>query len=231
MISYRKYILVFLITAAIFATAFSVSTYLSNKKTANIKLAEDKISTDILSLETQFELLQDASCANLKGNTLANELDFLGEKLGYAEAQKEMGTENVMILKKYYSILQIKDFLLMKKVDKTCNTNPLSILYFYSNREDTCEDCTKQGYILTELKNNNPELRVYSFDYDLELSAIKTLVSLYKVPKEFPALVINEKAYTGFKTMEDIQKIIPSLVLEKRDGSTASSTATSSPKK
>lgn len=223
MTSYRKYIFVFLITFAIFATAFSVSTHLSNKKAASIKNTEDKISTDILSLETQFELLQEASCKNLKGSTLSEELDFLGEKLDYAESQKEMSSESVMVLKKYYSILQIKDYLLMKKVDQKCDTNPIVILYFYSNRADTCNDCTKQGYVLTELRKNNPGLRIYSFDYDLELSAIKTLISIYGVPHEFPALVANEKAYTGFKSIEDIEKILPELTRAKSTA-TASST-------
>lgn len=226
MTSYRKYIFVFLITAAIFTTVFSISTYLSNKKAASIKNTEDKISTDILSLETQFELLQEASCKNLRGNTLSDELDFLGDKLVYAESQKEMSNDNVLVLKKYYSILQIKDFLLMKKVDKKCDTNPITILYFYSTKEDSCEDCTKQGYILTELRKTNPGLRIYSFDYSLELGAIKTLISVYEVPETFPALVINDKAYTGFKTIEDIEKIIPELARLK-----AAETASSTPKK
>ena len=108
----------------------------------------------------------------------------------------------------------------MKKVDSRCDVNPISILYFYTN-DETCQDCANQGYVLTKLRDDHPLLRIYSFDYDLDLNAIKTLIAINKIPKEeLPALVIEGKTYTKFKSIEDIQKIIPALAAT----STASTT-------
>ncbi len=217
----KKYILVFVITLGIFALAFIVSDYINNKRYDIIRTTSDKISIDILSLETQFELFQESSCASLKNSILSDEINALADKLSYAENQKGISDADVINLKKYYSLLEIKDYLLMKKVNKRCDANPISILYFYTNKEN-CDDCTKQGYVLTRLRADHPELKVYSFDYDLDLNAIKTLTSLYKITGELPALVINEKTYKGFKSIEDIQKIIPQLL--------ATSTATTTTK-
>lgn len=221
MISAKKYIVVFLITIGIFFIAFIVSNYFNDKRYEVIKSTSDKISIDILSLETQFDLFQESSCASLTNSVLSDEINALADKLSYAENQRGIDDSDVISLKKYYSLLEIKDYLLMKKVDKRCNVNPISILYFYTNKEN-CDACTKQGYVLTKLRNDHPELKVYSFDYDLDLNAIKTLISLYKIPKELPALVIEEKTYTTFKSIEDIAKIIPEL--------SATSTATTTQK-
>lgn len=214
----KKYIIVFLITACIFAVAFITSNYINDKRYDVIKSTADKISIDILSLETQFELFQESSCASLKNSILSDEINALADKLSYAENQRGIDDADVITLKKYYSLLEIKDYLLMKKVDTKCDVNPIAILYFYTNKE-TCTECTKQGYVLTKLRADHPELKVYSFDYDLNLNAIKTLTSLYKVSKELPAIVIDGKAYNKFQSIEDIQKIIPALI--------ATSTATS----
>lgn len=105
----------------------------------------------------------------------------------------------------------------MQKATERCNLNIESIIYFYG-RED-CEDCGKQGYILTDLRQEYPELRVYSFDYYMDLSAIDALKSIYKIDQNLPALIINGRVYKGFKSREDIETIMPELlkIKEKRE--------------
>ncbi len=209
-------------TIGIFIVAFIVSNYINDKRFDVIKNTSDKISIDILSLETQFELFQESSCESLTNSILSDEINALADKLSYAENQRGINNPDVVSLKKYYSLLEIKDYLLMKKVATKCKVSPISILYFYTNNE-SCDDCTKEGYVLTRLREDHPELKVYSFDYNLDLNAIKTLISLYKIPKELPAIVINGKTYNKFKSVEDIRNIIPEL-LKKNATSTATTT-------
>jgi hypothetical protein len=83
-------------------------------------------------------------------------------------------------------------------------------MYFYSNKGD-CPDCQKEGFVLTKLGEDYPELRVYSFDYNLDLSALQTLISIYNVEKKLPAILINEKAYYGFQSVDDIKNAMPAL--------------------
>ena len=45
---WNNYVIAFVITAAIFATALYVSNYFNNKRVANIRATQDNISIDIL---------------------------------------------------------------------------------------------------------------------------------------------------------------------------------------
>ena len=204
---WKKYIIVFFITLTIFISAIWLSNYLNNKKIDQLKSAEDKISVDIMSSETQFSLLQEMSCKDISNTALSSELNSLTDKITYSENNIGMKNVDVINLKKYYSILEIKDYLLMKKITESCGQKPIFILYFYNN--DNCSDCTKQGYILTSLRAQYPNLRVYSFDYNLDLSAIKAMISICKITDNLPALVINGKVYNGLQSVETIEKTLP----------------------
>lgn len=222
---WSNYGIALLITGAIFATALYASNYFNNQRISDIRATQDTISTDILSLETQFDLLQEHSCADIAENTtLPSELTALGSQLSYMESQGTQNQEEVRRLKRLYSLLEIKDYLLMKQMATKCNLKPVFILYFYSNEGD-CADCEKQGYVLTSLSQTYPQLRIYSFDYDLDVSALQTLISIDKVKNELPALLISGKAYYGFQSIEAIQRIVPQLATLKK---AATSTAASS---
>jgi hypothetical protein len=103
----------------------------------------------------------------------------------------------------------------MQKIKERCGSNPsadgLSLMYFYSNLNNNCSDCEKEGFVLTKLRQDYPELRVYSFDYNLDLSALQTLISIYNIENKQPTLLINDNVYYGFKSVEEIKNIIPAL--------------------
>ena len=220
------YIIAFLITALIFATAFYASNYFNNQRIADIRATQDDISTDILSLETQFDLLQEHSCANVAENTiLPSEMTSLGNQLSYMESQGSSNQDEITRLKRLYSILEIKDYLLMQQLAAKCNLKPVFILYLYSNKGD-CPDCEKQGYALTALSQTYPGLRVYSFDYNLDVGALQTLISIDMVHDTLPALVINGKAYYGYQSVADIGKILPQLSTLMKSSTSTAATST-----
>lgn len=210
--AWRKYFLAFLITAAIFATAFYIAWRFNQARIADIAATEQSISIDILSSETQFELLGNLDCKTIEENDiLSDELNSLASRLSVAE--QNLGSDNaqVLLLKKQYSLLEIKDYVLLQQISKKCNLKPISILYFYSNAGD-CTQCNEAGQVLTYLRQTYPGLRVYSFDYNLDLSALKTLESLHKVSGPLPAYIINGRPPVfGFKPLDQIQKLIPEL--------------------
>jgi hypothetical protein len=98
----------------------------------------------------------------------------------------------------------------MKKVRERCGLKSIFVFYFYSDK-DQCKDCEKQGYILTALREKYPDFRIYSFDYNIDLSAVQALISVYKVKNELPAMVLNGKVYNGFQSVEDIEENFPDL--------------------
>jgi len=211
-LSTKKYIIVFFITLGIFAVIFLLSDYLYNKRIAQVKAIEDNIGKNILESEIQYALLSDVSCdSDQSGNSLLiNEINKLTDRLAYMEEQRGAEDTEVINLKKYYSLLQVKDYLLLRERAKQCGEKPLSIIYFYSN-SGNCDDCKKMGYVLTSMRKDYDTLHIYSFDYNLGLSAIETLKSIYKLEDKFPVLIINRKPYYGFKTREEIEALIPEL--------------------
>lgn len=218
---WQPYAIAFAITALLFATAFYASNYFNNRRIQDIRATQDDISTDILSIETQFDLLQEHSCSDVAENSiLPSALSSLGSQLSYMESQGAGNAAEVVRLKRLYSLLEIKDYLLMKQIAEKCNLKPVFILYFYSNTGN-CADCQNQGYVLTALSEKYPQLRIYSFDYDLDVSALQTLISIDNVEKKLPALLINGKAYYGLQDVGDIEKILPQLSTLKQATSTA----------
>lgn len=219
-VNWWSYIIAFLITALMFATAVYASNYFQNRRISEIRATQDDISSDILSIETQFDLLAEHSCSDLGENTiLPSELTSLGNQLSYMETQGARADE-ITRLKRLYSLLLIKDYLLMQRIAEKCHLKPVFILYFYSNKGD-CDDCENQGYVLTALSREYPQLRVYSFDYNLGIGALQTLISVHDVAHTLPALLINNRVYYGFQSVEDIEKILPELAtLKKANAST-----------
>jgi hypothetical protein len=228
-LDYSKYIISFIITISIFATAFYVSNYFSNKKVANINSIQNNIAVDILSNETQF-LLKEISCSEDNFNPVSTQINELGDKLTYTESVLGGDDETVIYLKKYYSLLQIKDYLVGKKIADKCGKSkkPIFMIYMYSNKKDNCNDCGKQASVIAELRETYPELRVYTFDYDLNIAPIQTMKKIYKIEdgKNFPILVIEDKAYYGLKKVEEIKALLPDTLKEATSTQDITSTTT-----
>lgn len=229
MIDSRKYVVALAITAVIFGTAIFLSNTIGQKKLEDVRAIENRVALDILSSETQFALLEETSCRDIGPGFLSKELGSIGEKLTYAENQTEFNTGDLEYLKRSYFLLEIKDYLLMKRLTEKCGIKPTFILYFYSTKE-ACEDCQKTGYVLTALRDKYPDLRVYSFDYHFDVGAINTLVSIYKVKSDLPALIINGITYYGFHSVEDLEQTVPALKELARRAKAAEKAATSTTK-
>lgn len=204
---WKKYLIVLLITIGLFLTAIYISNYFGNKKINELKTIQDKIAVDILSSETQFSLLSELSCKNISDSVFSSELGELGSKLEWS--QENLGaTDEVAYLKKYYSLLQIKDYLLAKKISARCGVKSAFILYFYTTAEN-CSLCEQEGIVLSSLRTKYPELRVYSFDYSTELSAVTSMLQIYKIKDTvLPALVIDDNVLTGFHSIDELEKMV-----------------------
>lgn len=221
-ISWKKYVLVFLITAVIFGSGFYVSSVLVEKQISAISKLQQGLSIDILSLETQFSVLTNASCKNLNEATLTDKLYDIAQQLSSVSNNLGENNPDFLLLKKYYSILEIKHWLLLNKAAKNCDMDLVSIVYFYDNQKK-CPECEDQGIVLTNLRGTYPFLRVYSFDYGLSLPPLDTIKSMYKLEDKLPILVIQDDAYYGLKNQTELEDILKQYTKLKNLG-TATST-------
>src|SRR3989338_6514464 len=211
------------ITIALVATVAYAVNYLNRQRIAELSAIEEQISIETLSLDTRFSLLEAAPCDNASSTDITGALTDLGNRFAYTENQLGRDNAQVIRLKQQYSLLEIRDYLVTKKLAAACGTKPVTVLYFYSNAGN-CPNCDKAGYALSYLRDTYPTLRVYSFDYHLGLGALETLIGLQKVREELPALIINGKSSYGFTSLADLEKKFPKGSLP------ATSASTSAPK-
>lgn len=223
----RNALLALIITVAIIGSIAFLIDRLNRERAADLAAIQTQLATDTLSIETQFSLLEEASCENLtEGNVLSREVSSLGDKVAVTE--ERLGSEDAQViqLKKQYTLLQIRDYLLTKRLAETCDLEPVVVLYFYSNEAGDCESCDRAGVALSYLRETYPSLRVYSFDYNLSLGALQTLVAVEKIKPNFPAFIIEDKTTYGFTDLEEFSTLFPERLFEM-----ATSTATTTPKR
>jgi hypothetical protein len=228
----RNIILSLIITLAIIGTIVYALHYLDEQRVVQLNTIENQLSTDTLSIETQYSLLENAPCSDFtvgsstEDTLLSQEVSDLGEKLSYTEQRLGETDPQVIQLKQEYELLEIRDYILTERLAATCHLNPTIVLYFYSNTGNCQNTCERAGYALSYLDQTYPNLRVYSFDYNLNLGALKTLESIEKVQPQFPAFVINHKPYYGFTDLNTFEKNFPPALF-----ATSTATTTKSSKK
>ncbi len=209
------------ITIVLAGTLVLTVNYLNRSRLNQLSAIEDQLSIDTLSLDTQFSLLEAAPCDSAASSTtLTGELSDLGDRLSYEEGQLGATNPQVVRLKEQYSLLEIRDYLITKQLAAACGIKPVTVLYFYSNANNSCANCDQAGYALSYLRDTYPTLRVYSFDYNLDLGALQTLIAMSKIAPKFPAFVINGKTSYGFTSLGDLESRFPK-------GALATTTATS----
>lgn len=215
--NYKRYILALVISLVIFLSGFLASNTLTNKKLETLKGVEDDISLNILASETEYDILKEVSCENFNSQTqtaFTKEIGELADNLSILESNNQ-NDSRIKSAKERYSVLLIKDYLLNKRLAENCGTKPTFVVYFYGNA-DTCPECVKTGYALSSLRNDYAKLRIYAIDLNQDLPLIKTFASLYGVKAEqLPAVVINNKLYTGLTQKEEIDNLLPKDIKEE----------------
>lgn len=206
--AFRNALIALTITVAIVGTVAYAVSYLNRERISQLNAIEDQLSIDTLSLDTQFSLLAAAPCENATSTDFSANLTDLGDRLSYAESQLGSNNADVMRLKAQYSLLEMRDYLVTKQLATECKLKPTIVLYFYSNAGD-CADCDRAGYALSYLRQTYPSLKVYAFDYNLDLGALDTLIQVTKVKNELPAFVINGKNSYGFTSLQDLETRFP----------------------
>jgi hypothetical protein len=98
-IQWARYIIAMIITVAIFGSVLYISQVATNKRVAEVKSIQDKISIDLLSSETQFNLLSSAGCTQDGNSILAPEIGQLGDRLTFMEGQLGIDNPEVIGLK------------------------------------------------------------------------------------------------------------------------------------
>ena len=197
----------FLLTASIFVLGIFLGIIMSDFKTSKIYSYERDLMTNLITQDIQSELLEADPCSFISSGLVSQELFIVGDRLDALEKELGKDDEQVIGLKQYYTLLEVKDYLYFKKVNDECNATFILNLFFYSNDHKKCERCEDQGFVLSYARIKNDNIRTYSFDSDIDIPVVNYLVAYYNVT-ELPTNVFNGEVYHGFINTEKVEDII-----------------------
>lgn len=201
-----KYLAVFATTTLIFLIGLVIGNKISDTKLSKVNTLEQDIRTDTMAIELQYLLLAEDPCSSVNSTTLSEELYEIGSKLDFMEQRLGKKNQDVIRLKDYYSLLELRHWLFVKKQQKECNTDNTLVLYFYSNLGD-CDRCEEQGFVLNYLRKKYPSVNVYSFDINIDNMAMDTVKTMFGVNK-VPTVVINENVLEDFNSLDYLETFI-----------------------
>ena len=200
-----RFFLVFILTTFIFLMGMWFGQNMLKSKLSEIEKMQNDFRTETSTLEVEYLFLSQKPCSIVNSTELSKELYQMGGRLEFMEDTYGKDNPDVLSLKSYYSLLEMRHWLFFENVKKQCNFDSKTILYFYSNLR--CDRCEEQGYILTFLRNNYPNLNVYSFDVDIDNSALNMLKEHYDIDSfsTLPIIILGNKTFDGFTSLETLQ--------------------------
>ncbi|MFH1064496.1 MAG: hypothetical protein V1729_05425 [Candidatus Woesearchaeota archaeon] len=201
-----RYLTVFAITTLIFIIGIIVGNFFSGQKLKQVDYIGQDLKTDTVAMELQYDLIAENPCDYVNSTPLADELYEMASKLDYMENRLGEDDRDVISLKEYYSLLELRHWLFMQKTAKQCNQTSERILFFYTN-EDDCKDCKEQGFILTWIRSNYQDVYIYSFDYAIDNAALDTIKRIYAV-EGTPAMIIGKDTYNRFVSKKEIESVL-----------------------
>ncbi len=208
-VKYTNLAIAFVVAAAIFFSGLFLGEKIISIKVQEVKQFQEELRNSLASLELRYKLLESNVCEFSNFNEFGEELDALGGRISNIEAGYDKDDPRVLSLKEPYFLLEIRHYLLLKEAKDKCGEDYDLVLYFYSNDKKQCKECDSQGYILGYLqkKVGYDKIKVYSFDVRSESPSVQTLESIHDIT-QVPAVSINEKTYTGFLTLEEIEEVL-----------------------
>ncbi|MFC1691131.1 hypothetical protein ACFL0W_03020 [Nanoarchaeota archaeon] len=201
-----KYIAVFAMTTLIFIAGILIGNHLNNIKIDQVTELEQRIRSDSMGTELEFLIRTEEPCRAVNSTRFTAELGEIGQKLTFMESELSSQDLRVKNLKAYYSLLEIRHWLFLKKFKDECNGTYGLVLYFYSNEGD-CGNCEDQGHVLSYVHNKDPSFNIYSFDINIQNPALRALKDIYGVRKA-PSIIIGEDSYTGFRSREELIELL-----------------------
>ena len=109
-----------------------------------------------------------------------------------SDLEERLGKNNEQVLfqKKFYTLVLLEHLDFVNQINLKCNYSIPTILFFYSNKDETIDKNENVGNLLDHLSNKYSELKVYPFDVNLNDALIESLILRYNV-NEVPTVVLG----------------------------------------
>lgn len=205
-----------LLTAIIFIIGLAIGTWLDNMRVEEINQRLTQIEADwndarIQSLYYQTMHNDSKSCdAAISANFDFNERIYQeGVQIDRAETVNRFAP-SVVMEKKRYVLLLLQFWLNGVNLRKICNANYSTILYFYSNFDESfrVQQSVQSAALVDLIHSCGRKVLAIPLPIDMDITTINIIKSQYNITV-VPSLLINEKIILpGLQSEEDIEKYV-----------------------
>lgn len=221
----RRYLLAFIVTAAIFLLGFFFGFVMDVNRINYFQQLNEEQKLNLRSLQLQYEIVKTGSVNNPCGafrfmfNTFIVELENNRERLETYTLQAKIKKDEFSILQREYVLSQINFWYISKNLKESCpgESDFVTVIYFYSDKT-ACPSCDDQAAVLnyykTKLKEN---LLIFALDERFESTEpiITLLKQSYNVTS-YPTLIVNgNEIYTSVLNKETMGRVLCSKYLSQ----------------
>lgn len=224
-ISYKKHLLSFFITLTIFVIVFLSFEILNNKRLNYIKERRIELKREV----NYFSALKIDFCKEVEKSPLVTSFYRITTYLNFMEETLGKDNSEIVELKESFYLIQLEYLNFIKEANHKCafKYQLIPIILFYSGEEGQ-EDVEKQKFILSYFESKYSNLRIFSFDYSLDLPEIKKLKLEIADKKNKTTerdgveekeasfiMIIDNKVFHTVQDLENLEKILKPFDLEK----------------
>ena len=189
--SKKRYFLALLIGTAVFILVFLISYYISYLEFQRVSTFQTETAYEIFENKLNYALFNQGACSKETFEDISEALGFQGRLIDDLERKLGKEDKNVLLRKKFYTLVELEHLEFIKMLNEECNSNINIILFFYSNTQEDLKDSEELGKLLSSVHSRNENLIIYSFDINLDSELIYNLKDLYGI-EEPSTIIINE---------------------------------------
>lgn len=208
-LSTKRYFLAFFIGTGIFLLGFLFTysvAYFEFQRASNLQSLS---SYEIFQNKLKYTLFNTNICSNEGYIEISEDLRFQGGLIGDLEAKMGKDNSDVLFRKKYYTLVLLEHYELVKIINEKCNKSIHTILFFYSNEDEDLKESEKMGNILGVLSQRYPNnLVIYSFDKNLDSDLIRLLKYRHEVTTPQLAIIDEEHRFESIGNIKELEPLV-----------------------
>ncbi|MFW6283287.1 MAG: hypothetical protein ACOC1P_04520, partial [Minisyncoccales bacterium] len=169
---------------------------------------QDEVAYSIFENKLDYTFFDNEKCSQETFNKITQDLYENGQIMG--ELENKFGKDHDIVLqrKRFYSLVEVEHLDFLQLYEEKCDFEANYILFFYSNDEKKVDLSNKAGRLLGNIRENNENTYVYSFDVNLGTEIIEKLKDKYNVTSSSaPVAVVNgEEHIDDFNNIDNIEE-------------------------
>lgn len=216
----RRYVLAFVITAAIFFLGFFFGFIMDLQRINYFQTVNDANQMNIRSLQIQDDLVNSGTARNqcaafrFMFDKAITELENNRERLELYSQQSNVKQADFDTIKREYMLSQINFWQISQNLKESCPnaSDFVTIIYFFSDAKK-CPDCDKQATVLNYYKSQLKEnILIFSIDEQMDSTEplVKLLKNIYDV-NNYPTLVVENITYENYTDQHELGNILCNL--------------------